>query len=63
MKNRVTVIAMGIISRSSLIYYETIGAISGANSIFRPIVINDSGDELVGQMCLVVVCFTFYRDL
>ena len=38
---------------------ECIGAASGANSIYRRTQFTDFGDKRVGEMCVIVVFFTY----
>ena len=39
--------------------YYVIGAASGANSIYRRTQFTDFGDKRVGEMCMIVVFFTY----
>ena len=41
------------------VYHNTIGAASGANSIYRRTQFTDFGDKRVGEMCMIVVFFTY----
>ena len=52
-------IAAGCLIHRLRSLWKRIGAASGANSIYRRTQFTDFGDKRVGEMCMIVVFFTY----